>query len=193
MSILPTVVPGECPLPPRNFPWDFQPLPCQGGWLAAAGCCPEPAKAMPTTAVPAQHVHSPGKLLHCLGSLGSVLAPRAAFLGGFSKDEASGTFSMVGNLAGNTPALHGGWRDPCGGSSTLKIQLLPLVWCSVQLSSAPCAPLDHFPPGLDFQEHNQELIPAWVLAHNNKTWGYNSQERHLESSYPSHLRDTRWD
>lgn len=68
-----------------------------------------------------------------------------------------------------------------------------LDWCWVQLSPAPCAPLDHCPLGLDFQEHNQKLIPAWVLAHNNKIWDYNSQERHLENPYFPCLQATRLD
>lgn len=80
------------------------------------------------------------------------LPPRAAFLGLFSKDEASGTFSMVGNPAGNSPApggSSGGWKDLCGGCSTLKIPVAApglVLAVVVQLSSAPCAPLDYFPP-----------------------------------------------
>lgn len=89
-----------------------------------------------------------GKLLDCQRSLGCLLLPRAAFLGQFFKDEASGTFSMVRNPAGNKPAPSGSlgdWKDPCGGSSTLRIPaaatglVLDVV---VQLSSAPWAPLD---------------------------------------------------
>lgn len=136
------MVPAECPLPPQElFHGIFSP--CQaveGGrepWVLS--------RASQGRAHTAQHLHSLGR---SQGSLGSLLLPRAAFLGQFSKDEASGTFPMVGNPAGNNPAPGGslgGWRGPCAASPTLRIPAGLVLGAVVQLSSA--------------------LGPLWIISH----------------------------
>lgn len=173
---------------PRSFPCNFLPLPCRGGWLGAAGCSPEPAKAMPTTALPAQHLHSLGKLLHCQGSLGSICHPELHSQACFPRMRLQALFPWWGTLQETAQLLVGAreaGRIPVVAVPLSKFQLLPLACCWLWLCSSaqPLVPLwiISLP---DFQEHNQKLIPAWVLAHHNKTWDYNSQQRHLESCDP---------
>lgn len=144
-----TSLPFSCP---RSFPCNFLPLPCRGGWLGAAGCSPEPAKAMPTTALPAQHLHSLGKLLHCQGSLGSICHPELHSRARFPRMRLQALFPWWGTLQETAQLLVGAWeagRIPVVAVPLSKFQLLPpglLLAVVVQLSSAPCAPLDYFPP-----------------------------------------------
>lgn len=178
---------------PGAFPCGFLPLPCYGGWLGAPGCSPEPAKAMPTTALPAQHLHTSGSSwtardpwdascyleLHSWASF-SRMRLQALFPWSGTLQETTQLLWELGGLEGSLWWLFHSQNSSCchwfGAGCSCAAQLSPL---------GPSGFPPHPTPGWEFQEHNRKLIPAWVLAQTNKTWDYNSQERHLESSYPS--------
>lgn len=130
-------------------------------------------------------------------SLGSICHPELHSWARFPRMRLQALFPWWGTLQETAQLLVGAreaGRIPVVAVPLSKFQLLPLAWCWLWLCSSaqPLVPLwiISLP---DFQEHNQKLIPAWVLAHHNKTWDYNSQQRHLESCDPPQLRATRWD
>lgn len=142
------------------------------------------------TAPPAQHPHSLGSSCTAKDPWAPSCCLELHSWASFPRMRLQALFPWWGTLQETAQLLVGAWgagRIPVVALPLSEFQPLPWVWCLVQLCSSaqPLGPSGSFPPRLGVPKAQSEINSCPSSGPNNKTWDYNTQQRHLESSDPS--------